>query len=158
MMPCKGKKFMQDFVNRTKHNYENTNEKYKVTQLINSTVGLLFVPKETEYGKIADSDIPAELLNKLCSKSCLKENTYSEPLNVQQIARHLRNAVSHGTFECMSDDPYIGEGHPIITHIQFKDRNKYSKKHEKLEMLIHIDDLKEFLFALSDAIARKTAE
>ncbi len=155
MMPCKGKAFLEDFVKRTKQNYENADEEYKITQLINSSVALLIVPKEIEYALIEDSDIPSALLNKLRSQPWLRKYTYSEPLNLRQIARHIKNAISHGNFDFMSDDPYIGEGHPIITHIQFKDKNMYKNANEEFEIIIPIADWKDFLFTFSDAIVQK---
>ena len=92
----KGKDFVSDFAERTLANLEkiendNTDlEKYEVTQLVNSFLGLIVFPKERS---ITDSH-----WNKLLKSN----NVSSNPNGNCNYLRRMRNAISHShiLFEC----------------------------------------------------------
>lgn len=104
--------------------YENVKDQldcsYSRTLFINCCVGLLLLSKEIAYKQLPNSaasmidwgiDINKEK-NKICK--CLPH------ISPKQIARHLRNSISHGNFDFAVDD---GLSIPI-NHISFDDYNE----------------------------------
>ena len=152
MMYVSKELFIKEFANRTKENYQKLSSgPYEVTQLINSMVGLIIIPKQRAYDKISDRLINEQLLNKLKDPFCLRQYTYSEPLNLQQICRHLRNAVAHSYIEFVAIQPPVKTEPIIIESVIMKDIDE--RKHI-FEMQLSTMLLKEFLFEFSDAVAK----
>ena len=58
---AKDNAFVKDFVLRTKENICRGSHPYEVTQLVNSLVGLLILPKERYYTNIQDNMIDSRL-------------------------------------------------------------------------------------------------
>lgn len=54
---AKDSAFVKDFIHRTKENIRNGTHPYEVTQLVNSLIGLLVLPKERHYTNIQDKMI-----------------------------------------------------------------------------------------------------
>lgn len=150
MMYAKGNDFIKDFAERTKSNLAALeNSPYEVTQLINSMVGLLIIPQQRQFKKITDTLIDSNLLNKM--ENCIKQNTYKKPINLQEICRHLRNAVAHSRIEFEAEKPNI-ISKPLIVHfITFTDENSDTGEH--IAINVTVDLLKDFLIAFSESIA-----
>lgn len=150
MMYAKGNEFIKDFAARTKANYECLKaHPYEVTQLINSAIGLLIIPQQMQYEKIADSMISDELLRKLLAS--VKTNTYKKTPDLPQIARHLRNSIAHAKFKFNAQQQSPREGSLLIHSVVFTDKNR--KTGEQIEIEIAIDLLEEFFYAFSDAVS-----
>ncbi len=136
MMPAKENDFIKDFALRTKENYERLESgPYEVTQLINSMLGLLIMPTETQYNNIVDNLIDPNLLLKL--RSCVSKDTYPNetPPSLQNICRHVRNATAHCHITPQASLP-VYKGAPLeIGSIVFKDvSERKNGKTEKFEM------------------------
>lgn len=138
------KEFLKDFVERTKANYKSVkNGPYEVTQLINSMIGLLIIPQQKEFNRISDELLDAGLLDKI--KKCVFKNTYSSPLDLKEISRHIRNAISHNRIMFYSENN-------SISSIRFTDKN--IRKNEFIDIEFSVDLLEEFLSCFSDAISK----
>lgn len=142
--------FIKDYIFRTKENYKNLkNGPYEVTQLINSMVGFLILPKEALNGKITDTLIQKSTLLEV--QKCIRLNTYSKPMpndNLEQICRHMRNAVAHNRITFHAEDNVVAGSVAQIHSITFKDR--YSA--QKFEMTLEVDLLEKFLLEFADGI------
>ena len=148
MMYAEGDEFIRDFVMRTKSNYERFESgPYEITQLINSAIGLLIVPQQTQYDKIVDCMVSATLLEQLLNS--VKTNTYTKKLDLPQIARHLRNSISHAKFEFRAEKCSLSNEPLQIHSVLFTDKN--TKTGELLEMELTVDLIKDFFYAFSDA-------
>lgn len=108
---------IKDFVCRTKYNLElylkNNKENegkypYEVTQILNSFLGIIVLPKEKENYVLASIDI-SNLQNKIQIEQNKDATTFF---------RHLRNSVSHGNFLNNMD---IDQRTKEIKQITFKD-------------------------------------
>lgn len=150
MMYAKGNDFIKDFANRTKANLAVLgNGPYEVTQLINSMVGLLIIPETMQFNKITDTLVDSVLLDKM--KNCIESNSYRKPINLQEISRHLRNAVAHSKIEFEAEKPNIINQPLIIHSVRFMDSKDTG---ESISIKIELELLKEFLFAFSDALSK----
>ena len=83
-------------------------------------------------------------------KNSIVVNTYRKPIDLQEISRHMRNAVAHSGIEFEAEKPAITTEPLIIHSVIFDDTNSHSG--ERIEIKVTLDLLKEFLFAFSDAI------
>ena len=144
MMYQHGEAFLSDFINRTKENYlKLQNDKYEVTQLINSSVGLLIIPEQLRFRKLKDEMISPELLKEV--RACIVKDTYVEdqPIpSLQSIAKHMRNAVAHNKLS-FDNDSETNE----IKMIYFADK----RTKEQFELRMSVDLLRRFFFEFSDA-------
>lgn len=155
MMYASNAEFIKDFVNRTMHNYSLIEAKtpYEITLLINSSIGLLIIPKESEFTKITNDMIDDRLYKKLLN--CIKQNTYINKLNLSQITRHIRNAIAHGRIDFEAEKQPRNDKPLIIKNVVFTDFNPENKKTKKPEenfnIVISIDLLREFMFEFARA-------
>ena len=152
MMYAQGNDFVKDFAKRTRKNYEKAaSGPYEITQLINSTVGLLIIPKEKQSDAISDTMLNNQLLQKM--KSCVMVNTYPKSLTLCQICRHLRNAISHSRMEFDAGRPSSPSKPLAIQNIIFRDEHVENNIIvAEFEIKVSVDLLREFLFAFSDAV------
>jgi hypothetical protein len=150
MMVRNGIGFIKDYIFRTKENYKNLkNGPYEVTALINSMVGFLILPKEALKRKITDTLIQKSTL--LGLQKCIYMNTYSKAMpndSLDQICRHMRNAVAHNRIIFHAEDNVVAGSVPQIHSITFKDG--YSA--QKFEMTLEVDLLEKFLLEFADGI------
>ena len=115
--------FVKDFVKRTYRNLEhieqsyscNVDDVYEFTQLVNSLLGLLVIPQEKERGRI-NNDYVSEGILLLLQRSIILDDYNNDSFN--EILRHMRNAIAHGSIEVSSTN---GE----ISSIKFTDRNRF---------------------------------
>lgn len=141
---------VRDFAARTIDNYKRISDgPYEVTQLINSAVGLLIIPQQKHYNLIADKLVSEELLDKM--KQCVENNSYIKELNLQQIARHLRNSIAHARMSFKGSEK--GTGKTEIESVVFEDENKDSG--EYIRMNIPVEVLREFFLVFADAVSVK---
>ena len=95
-----------DFIRRTrmnlefirKHQKDHPDEVFEVTQFINSLLGLLVYPKEHLIKKIPNSTIEI-LESQGWNLPVIVGWRSDEERNLYQLIRHLRNSVSHVTFD-----------------------------------------------------------
>ena len=111
---------------------------YEVTQLINSFIGLLTLPKEKQFDyldwkKSFPRGSSAEMiLEKLNTGKCVVEDTYmvkvedgkyikpkrAKRITAKDLIRRMRNAISHGNFSVYPEKPGIGNE---IKALRFED-------------------------------------
>lgn len=133
-----------DFVERTKEIFESykNDTKYDITLLINCCVGLLIVPQQYWYKKL-----PKEIINENkwgISTKHIKFITKGEYKNVKNVARHLRNSISHYRFSAFA---ITGDK---IDKIKFIDKNKDHKK--TFEAEIPVKSLEKFILTFSQVL------
>ena len=117
------------------------NSRTMYTQLINSMVGLLIIPEQRYFLKITDGIISEELF--LSVRECISCYTYEKDVkNLQDISRHMRNAVAHSRIDfCYQNRK--------IQSVILKDEDGKGR----FEINIPIDLLRQFLLSYSDAVA-----
>lgn len=158
MMTATGIEFISDFIRRTRSNYDKlSGGEYEVTQLINSAIGLLIIPKESKDIKISDDFIDSALFEEI--KKGIKNNTYVEnkndPITLQQIVKHLRNGIAHGRFQFEAEKVSDDAKNILIHSVVFEDSSRASNKkpHEDFKIEISVELLRNFFIAFSDAVA-----
>ena len=148
-----------DFILRTKQildQYDefftdkSKDEKYEVTLLINSFVGLLILPQQQwfEY-------LPNESINKDdwgIDPKDIKFISPKESITLKHIARHLRNSIAHYNFRVFNNVKNE------INHIRFEDYTSPSKDIITFEATITIADLKIFLSKFSSVMTEIMVE
>lgn len=150
--------FVKDFVKRTQKNYNSLSSgPYEVTQLINSAVGLLIIPKEHFYAQINDNLITSELLSKL--KNCIvyKQGVkqYEEDYDLQHIINHIRNSIAHGSIDFQAEQNCQTGETTCIHSVRFTDTDKKYRPNSPhfFEIEISIPLLREFFFAFANAVS-----
>ncbi len=107
---------------------------FEVTQLINSFVGMVILPKESFYHRLRGhnhflSTEADQLITELSRDRDRYFSTYTfeyqgrtvrEELNPKTLSRHFRNAIAHNNLEILPRD-FTGEGK--ITGVIFRDKN-----------------------------------
>lgn len=134
-----GTKYAKELTWRTKENLDNYQGTYEVTQLINSMVGMLVIPRSVYLQNLKNAPFDSTLLQKM--QTCCVQN---QLLPIDTIVRRMRNAICHGRLEFHADS--VGN----IERITLKDVHRNTPL---FEMDISIDLLREFVSALSAAIA-----
>lgn len=137
---------------------------FEVTQLINSFVGLLIIPKEVYYRDIKynasfESVQANELMDALSKDESKYKSSYSyqdsfgyyhtEPLNAKSLARHFRNAVAHDRLTILPKD-FNGNG--SISGIVFEDT---SSQGEYFRLELTIPEVRILLIALCNLLIGK---
>ena len=99
---------VKDFAKRTKHNLQlirqcqqRGEDAYEVTQLINSCLGLLVLPREHYIDDIPKT--PIEELEKNGWKIPKVKPGYSQVKDLNQLISYLRHAIAHFNIEFISD-------------------------------------------------------
>ena len=99
---------VKDFAERTEHNLEALRkfqkdgfEFYEVTQLINSCLGLLILPKENYVTNIPE--IPLEQLKSDKWPIPEIEGNFEQVKDLRELIRYLRNAIAHFNIEFIAD-------------------------------------------------------
>ena len=106
-----------EFIARTQKNLraieclkEKGGEVYEVTQLLNSMLGLLIFPRARFFEKIQDKSW--DLMDKEGWPLPSGDNAHVSDL--EELIRHMRNAVAHCKFNLTTD-------HDEISSIEFRD-------------------------------------
>ena len=143
-----------EFLKRTNEILQNYQGKYKVTLLINCSVGLLILPKEKWDKYLPKNDVnrkdwgiaPEDM--SICKADYSKESEFDateSDYSVKNIARHLRNSIAHYRFIFSSQSEKIEK-------ITFDDK-KGDKTNFKLEM--SVKDFRKFLMKLTETMLNK---
>ena len=149
---AKDSEFLKDFVLRTKANISMCQSPYEVTQLVNSLIGLLILPKEQYYQNIQDDMINSQLLTTIKQKITI--NSPEKNYNLKQIVRRLRNAIAHFNIECKADI----ETHEI-DHIIFSDFDHGNDSQTpNFQISLSVDLMKKFVYQFSESISNIVAE
>lgn len=152
------KKQEHDFIDRTRkiilqyNDYiknKDKSEKYEITLMINSFVGLLILPHEEWFNQLpndlislSDWGIDVTHINKI-------KNKYDDKKSVKAVVNHLRNSVSHYNFIAFEN---INEE---ISYIQFKDYTDKSKTIETFDAKIPVENIIKFLDRFSQVMIDK---
>lgn len=147
---AKGPQFAADFTARTKENLAQLNSTYDVTQLINSLVGLLIIPRDYGFKYINDDLLDPILKNAIFQK--VVENSYPDGTTLKSVLTHMRNAVCHSRMKFHVDKAGAEAAAKDIKIIEFRDSKKEDGRIYRFHMEISVDLLREFIFAFSDAI------
>lgn len=135
-------KFPRAFIERTKEDIAAYSGQYNVTNLINSCLGLIVIPKELMVGKLPkysfdNIDLQYGVTKK--SISLCKDKNYS----LNNIVRHIRNGLSHGLIKFKSIDG------STINFIIISDR-KYDETSFNFKMSFTTEEFKTFALRVSD--------
>ena len=140
--------FIKDFVIRTKDNIVHGDHRYEVTQLINSLVGLLVLPKERYYKNINDNMIDSQTFCAI--RECIQSN---KKLKLVDIVRHMRNAIAHFHIECKAEFET-----KVIDRIILTDDFRSDSPKPNFKMILPISLLEQFLFQLADAVVKSITD
>lgn len=145
---AKDKEFVADFVHRTKENISHGHHPNEITQLINSLIGLLVLPKERYYRNIRNDMIDRILLTHL--RQGVDIPTAACNHSLKYIVRRMRNAIAHFNIECKVD-----KHTRQIDHIVFKDFDDGNiSKNPDFQITIRNDILERFVYEFSDAVSK----
>ena len=132
--------FPIDFVKRTKANLSDYSGDFEVTNLINSCLGLIIIPKQ----RISDRIPTYEFTEQNCDfgitlkNICFEQNKNYELSN---ILRHIRNGLAHGRIEQKSKN---GE----IAGLRIYDKNNNSGENFSIEF--SVEEFKRFAISVSN--------
>ncbi len=137
--------FPRCFMKRTQKNLESYKGNYEATQLIDSLLGFLIVPKEKLFEKI-----PITPLNELCTTEWGNVSTWlpqeikcdlghEHRLTLRQLVRKLRNAVAHCHIQ-----PYPKTG--VVKGFEFADKPSFKAK-------VPVAELNQFIKQLASTLA-----
>lgn len=152
MMYASETEYVREYIDRTKWNYnfiKRVSDSFEVTQLINSMVGLLIIPRERYLDQITDNLIDQGLLAKMIR--CIQKDDYSDS-TLKAIVKHMRNAVAHGRMEFHAEKPPLNGASLIIHSVIFRDQHDPKRPSKYFKMEVKVDLLEEFLFAFADGI------
>ena len=106
------KNLVKDFAERTRINLllvqaeaKAGRNAYEVTQLINSMLGLLVFPQQEFYNKIPETKL--DDLKKDGWPIPRVNGDYPQVSNLKELARYLRNGVSHFTLRFTETDGHV---------------------------------------------------
>lgn len=139
-----------DFVKRTKeiikqyHSCNVSGEKYEVTLLLNCFVGLLILPEHHWYDKLLEDIVSKEEWG--ISSRDISEIKSGEIKSVKNVARHMRNAISHYRFKALENTS------KEIDKIKFED---FSNKNKTFEATLSTEAIKQFVTKLTDVFIKE---
>ena len=149
-------KIMPEYIDRTLENLNiienSTSKSYEITQLINSFVGLLVLPKEKAFSNIDDAMIKEPILNTIKSnvKICKSKTGKDESINLKNIVKHLRNGVCHFRIDFY--------GNQNIEKIRITDFYKNTKKQIKIQTFdttLEVELLRDFVMEFGESMREK---
>lgn len=138
-----------DFIHRTKSIIEQYNkfkisedDKFEVTLFLNCLVGLFILPQQHWFDNVSTKLISEEEWGIKESHILFIKET--ETKNVKDIARHIRNSISHYRFKV------FGNTDKKISEIKFEDFNPLNVK--TFEATIPLSNFKIFVEKFSTAL------
>ena len=154
-------KLVQDFADRTRDNLaaieglvetQRQKEKkptvFEITQLINSCLGLIVMPREKDIKKIPRTSL-GELetqgwpIPRLTNSSERPHN-----LNLRHLIEYLRNAIAHFNIEFTHND------HNEITGLKIWNQKERGDCPRKWESTLSVCDLRDFVEKFSQVIVQ----
>lgn len=153
--------FVSDFSERTQINYKKIlnstdSNRYEITQLINSLLGLVVIPSEAYFkkaGNIGSIKMCKEEVQKIDSivQKCIKEKRYYcdyGTLSAIQFIKHIRNSVAHGGNKGLMFYPLPEGDEKRIEYVIFYDED--TEKQKKFCAKMKIKELREFVKATAE--------
>jgi len=144
---------VRDFAQRTRHNLKVIrtrraagDEVYEVTQLINSLLGLLVLPKEHYYKSIPTTSL--EQLRADGWPAPVLEGDFKSPKHLRDLVRLLRNSVAHFNVEFVAPQ---GEIERVILS------NKCNCGNVTWRASLSLDDLELMTIKIVDLILEEEA-
>lgn len=130
--------FVKDFSKRTQQNMDSYKGEYEVTQVINSLLGMVIIPKEAFYDELTirgvdDSNIIEQIriIDSIVAQ-CDHDNklycSYKTKMDAKSFIRHIRNSVAHGGKEGLYFFPIEDEKEKQIKSIIFYDTEEDNHK------------------------------
>lgn len=136
------KDFPRDFIERTKEDITAYSGQYNITNLINSCLGLIVIPKELMVKKLPKYSFDNVNLQYGVTKQAIEictDNKYT----LKNIVKHIRNGLSHGLIKFKSTDG------STINFIIISDR-KDDKVPINFKMRFTTEEFKTFALRVSD--------
>lgn len=132
------KEVIQDFARRTRKNLEvidqlhaEGREVYEVTQLVNSTLGLLVFPQQEYVDQIPCT--PLEELRRDGWPIPKVTGRFEQARDLNQLIRYLRNAITHFNIKFLGD----GQNEIEILRVWNEDRGR-----KTWEAVLSVSDLR----------------
>ncbi len=130
-----------------------------VTQIVNSMLGLIVFPHESQFGTQTElifkkvGCLRLDNLDSNLQKWNVQENTYNEKCEVLgNLIKHIRNGASHRRVRFSSDSP-----NPSCVFIEICDQDN-SKKQKRWKASIRADHLRSFCLAFIELLEKKSVE
>ncbi|MCH5335472.1 MAG: hypothetical protein J1D86_06705 [Alistipes sp.] len=130
--------FEVEFIERTKAIIDGYNTPFENTLFINACVGLLILPEQRLY-----NHLPKDVVSEKdwgISPDTIKVEKNKD---VQNTARHIRNAISHNGVL------FASENGVDITHVRITDYKDYNHTTESFRMEIPVDKFKKFVMTFA---------
>jgi len=148
-----------DFIGRTLENLRKISEKdqttsFEVTQLINSLLGLIVLPKEKELIRQSDS---LSILQRKGWTFPEKKSGVANPKNLVQLIKHLRNGIAHWNIQFHSDKERQLCG-VIITNMLSRSRDGHKYNEVQWEGEFSVDVLRDFVLRLGSLAMERAVE
>lgn len=144
-----------DFIHRTKSIIEqydkfqiSENDKFEETLFLNCLVGLFILPQQHWLEKVSTKLVSEEEWG--IEESHISFIKETEVKNVKNIARHVRNSISHYRFKV------FGNSDEKISEIKFEDFNPQNEK--TFEATIPLSNLKTFVDKFSTILTIEMAK
>ncbi len=129
----------RDFAQRTKLLIESYKGEYEVTLLVNCCLGLLIVPKEKDFNKIPDEEIPIKTGIWGINRESITVKCEQCGYNLRHVIRRIRNGICHFHIKTIPDD------HNNISFLEIRDGNDFM-------VTLSISQLRELAFSLTDHV------
>ena len=151
--------FISDFSERTQINYEKIlncrdANRFEVTQLINSLLGLVVIPSEAYFKQareMSNIKLCRDEIKKIDTivRKCVETKKYYcdyESVNAIDFIKHIRNSVAHGGNKGLMFYPITEGGGESIDSVVFYDEDRGKKFCVEIEK----NDLREFVKATAE--------
>lgn len=141
------KDFVKEFAEKTRKNLdfiEKNQPDFKITQLVNSCLGLIAFPRKKCFDQI-----PKTQLDNLTSQGWpIPENEGGFPpaRNLKDLIRHLRNGITHGNLE------FYDDAKNEIESILVWDEDGNNTHNKNWQVRFQMDDLRKFVTKFSDML------
>lgn len=143
---------IRDFAVRTRDNLRVIEELhadgrsvYEITQLVNSTLGLLVFPQQSYVDRIPRT--PLDQLAKDGWPIPHVTDGFMQVVDLNQLIRYLRNAIAHFNIE------FIGDGNNVIRLLRVW--NTSSSGRRTWEAELSVDDLRKLTHCFVELLLRQ---
>ena len=86
-------------------------DKFEITQLINSLMGIAIFPKEHELACFSSDKLSCDKLKKLGLTNAMRNLAKEEKSSLRQVVEHLRHATAHFCIDLKAESDIITEIH-----------------------------------------------
>ena len=136
---------------------------YEITQLINSTIGLLIFPEQNGYENISDDPTQLPIQFPTLAKCTIGDPEFysnyeykreKESLSAKNILRHMRNAAAHNEIGIIPENGRLENGEEAIKKVRFHDF--YRDKNYEFIMTVKVEDLEDLLMEICDVLLKES--